>query len=35
MIERDDNMPDFSELLCEINHAKRLAIQAAKEKVVV
>lgn len=35
MIERDDNMPDFSELLCEINHAKRLAIQAAKEKVAV
>ncbi|HAU1182478.1 TPA: DUF692 domain-containing protein [Legionella pneumophila] len=35
MIERDDNMPDFSELLSEINHAKRLAIQAAKEKVAV
>ncbi|AMP94016.1 DUF692 domain-containing protein [Legionella pneumophila] len=35
MIERDDNMPDFSELLCEINHAKHLAIQAAKEKVAV
>ncbi|HAT2040015.1 TPA: DUF692 domain-containing protein [Legionella pneumophila] len=35
MIERDDNMPDFSELLSEINHAKRLAIQAAKEKVDV
>ncbi|HAT1597027.1 TPA: DUF692 domain-containing protein [Legionella pneumophila] len=35
MIERDDNMPDFSELLCEINHAKRLALQAAKEKVAV
>ncbi|HHS2923574.1 TPA: DUF692 domain-containing protein [Legionella pneumophila] len=35
MIERDDNMPDFSELLSEINHAKRLAIQAEKEKVAV
>ncbi|HEH5970992.1 TPA: DUF692 domain-containing protein [Legionella pneumophila] len=35
MIERDDNMPDFSELLSEINHAKRLAIQAAKERVAV
>ncbi|HAT8179654.1 TPA: DUF692 family protein [Legionella pneumophila] len=35
MIERDDNMPDFSELLSEINHAKHLAIQAAKEKVAV
>ncbi|HAT2147369.1 TPA: DUF692 family protein [Legionella pneumophila] len=35
MIERDDNMPDFSELLSEINHAKCLAIQAAKEKVAV
>ncbi|ABQ55659.1 DUF692 domain-containing protein [Legionella pneumophila serogroup 1] len=35
MIERDDNMPDFSELLSEINHAKRLSIQAAKEKVAV
>ncbi|HAU9854811.1 DUF692 domain-containing protein [Legionella pneumophila serogroup 1] len=35
MIERDDNMPDFSELLSEINRAKRLSIQAAKEKVAV
>lgn len=35
MIERDDNMPEFDELLAEINHARRLAQQALKERVAI
>ncbi|KGP62543.1 hypothetical protein EP47_11115 [Legionella norrlandica] len=35
MIERDDNMPEFDELLAEVNHARHLATQALKERVAV
>ena len=34
MIERDDNMPPFKELLAEINHAKQISAQALLEEVV-
>lgn len=34
MIERDDNMPPFAELLSEINHAKRIAERAVVEEVL-
>lgn len=35
MIERDDNMPPFVELLAEIKYAKRIAEQAMKEEELV
>ena len=35
MIERDDNMPPFAELLDEIKHAKQLAELAQKEELAV
>lgn len=34
MIERDDNMPPFSELLNEINHAKNIAQKVLSEELV-
>ncbi|KTC89596.1 DUF692 domain-containing protein [Fluoribacter dumoffii] len=35
MIERDDNMPPFAELLAEINHARRIAESILVEEVAV
>ncbi|RUR27433.1 DUF692 domain-containing protein [Legionella qingyii] len=35
MIERDDNMPPFAELLAEINHARRIAESILVEEVLV
>ncbi|MBN9227227.1 MULTISPECIES: DUF692 domain-containing protein [Legionella] len=35
MVERDDNMPPFAELLAEINHARRIAESILIEEVLV